>query len=235
MSEWLFITGVGVVLTISLFLALYPLRRSRFVVMLFAPIWVLCMALGYLHWGAGPEFRHFLVDNERRAQVKAILNAVNGPDALIAQLKERVNANPSSAKGWFLLGRLYMGQGAWNNARESFEKARQLDPNDEATRVNLVLSYWQGNHQVVNKKIHGLLMGLLQNDANQPDALAILALDAFQQKHYSLAINYWQQLLALTPPQSEDASAIRRAIAKAQSDSKNHETSHNINGIMPAQ
>ena len=57
---------------------------------------------------------------------------------------------------------------------------------------------------------------MLLKNPKQPDALAMLAMDAYQEKHYQIAINYWQQLLIITPPNSDAAKALRKAIAKAQ-------------------
>ncbi len=44
----------------------------------------------------------------------------------------------------------------------------------------------------------------------------MLAMDAYMRHSYQQAINYWQHLLTIIPPQSDDAMAIRKAIAKAQ-------------------
>ena len=57
---------------------------------------------------------------------------------------------------------------------------------------------------------------MLQRNPNQPDAIAMLATDAFEQDDFQQAIDYWQHLLDLIPPQSDEAKAIRRAINKAR-------------------
>lgn len=44
----------------------------------------------------------------------------------------------------------------------------------------------------------------------------MLAMDAFVSHAYEDAIRYWQRLLKLAPEQSEEAQAIRKAIAKAE-------------------
>ena len=82
---------------------------------------------------------------------------------------------------------------------------------------------WQLNHQKFNGESRALLQAVLKKNANQPDALAMLAMDAFIGHAYQRAIDYWQRLLKIAPPQSDDAEAIRKAIAKAQQ--------HVINGV----
>ncbi len=76
---------------------------------------------------------------------------------------------------------------------------------------------WQINHQHFNAEIRHKLQALLRQDPKQPDALAWLAVDAYQQKHYSQAISYWQALLRLTPRDSEAAKALKIAILRAKS------------------
>lgn len=44
----------------------------------------------------------------------------------------------------------------------------------------------------------------------------MLAMHAYLSHDYEAAINYWQRLLQLAPAQSEEALAIRKAIAKAE-------------------
>ena len=61
-----------------------------------------------------------------------------------------------------------------------------------------------------------MFFSVLKSNPKQPDALAMLAMDAFLSKAYSQAIAYWERLLVLVPKDSEDALAIRKAIAKAQ-------------------
>ena len=86
--------------------------------------------------------------------------------------------------------------------------AHQLSPEDEAATVNYLSSLWQLNQQLLNSQIREQFKILLQKNPKQPDALAMLAMDAFTNQDYPLAINYWQTLLEQAPGESEEAEII---------------------------
>ncbi len=205
---------------VTIFVVLYPLRKSRggFVqTLIFALVLLVMPLLGYYYWGAGFEWRGYQQELAKQEQVKALLKTVQGsPQALITKLKARLAQQPESARGWYLLGRLYASQEDWQQAYSAYAKAYQLDPMNEGTAISYAQSLWQLNHQQFNDNIRGLFQSVLHKNANQPDALAMLAMDAFLGHAYKQAIDYWQRLLNILPPQSEDALAIRKAIAKAQ-------------------
>lgn len=205
---------------IAISVVLYPLRKGKGGVMLtllLASVLLALPLLGYHYWGAGSEWKDYQQQLARQEQVQALLKSVQGsPQALITKLKARLARQPESARGWYLLGRLYASQEDWQQAHHAYAKAYQLAPASEGTAINYAQSLWQLNHRQFNDEIRGLFRSVLQKNENQPDALAMLAMDAFLGHAYQQAIDYWQHLLNIIPPQSEDALAIRKAIAKAQ-------------------
>ena len=140
---------------------------------------------------------------------------------MIEQLKKKISEQPQRARGWYLLGRLYASQGEWSAAQRAFATAVRLKPLNERYAVNDINAIWNANHQQFNDLIRQRLQQLIARNPQQPDALAMLAMDAYQQKHFEQAIQYWQLLLTLTPGDSEAAQALRQAIAKAQGVLKN--------------
>jgi cytochrome c-type biogenesis protein CcmH len=120
---------------------------------------------------------------------------------------------------------LYAGQEERQQAVDAFAKAYQLNPDDEQYAVNYAHSLWQLHNRQFTVQITEIFNNLLKNNPNQPDALAMLAMDAFVSHAYEDAISYWQRLLKLAPPQSKEANAIRKAIAKAEAEIKLREKS----------
>lgn len=216
MNEWWLLGILLILLIVALSVLFYPLRTSKLSTMLMAPILFTLVTLSYWHWGAWPEWKNHLHRQERLQQAQAMLQSMRNPQEVIDRLKARLTLQPDSARGWYLLGRLYVSQDQWQNAHDAYTKAHQLQPDNDQITVNYAQTLWQLNHQQFNDEIRKLFQSVLQNNVNQPDALAMLAMDAFVGHSYQLAIDYWQRLLTLAPPQSEDAEAIRKAIAKAQ-------------------
>ena len=202
-------------LLLALSIALYPLRKSR-VIMILAPVLIVLVSLAYWRWGAWSEWVNHLQAYEKQQRIQTMLKSMHDPAELIATLKATLHKQPNSARGWYLLGRLYVSQNQWQQANDAFERAHHLQPDDEQITVNYAQNLWQLHHQTFDKTSRALLIGVLKKNANQPDALAMLAMDAYRRDNYQQAIDYWQRLLTLAPPQSEEAQAIRKAIAKAQ-------------------
>lgn len=205
------------VLTLSALIAiLYPLHNKRPVNLVFAPFVLIFVSVAYWYWGSWSSWSGYLDQETRKQQLNVILRSLKDPEEVIKKLSERLKENPNSARGWYLLGRIYAGQRHWLHARDAFARSYQLNSKDEATVVHYVHSLWEINQQRFNAQTRRLLKTLLRNNPHQPDALSMLAMDAFTQHDYSLAISYWQKLLRLIPSRSQEAKAIRKALSKAQ-------------------
>lgn len=70
--------------------------------------------------------KQFEIAKVRRAQAEALLASFKSPDDIIQQLRARLDHQPHSAKGWFLLGRLYAMQGRQAEAKAAFLEAKRL-------------------------------------------------------------------------------------------------------------
>lgn len=217
MNEWLLIFIFALLLLVAVALALYPLQRKfRLFQIGVALILIIGSSIGYWHWGAWKTIIAYSQQERLKIQAQSVLKSIKNPEELIDKLKQHLKVKPNAARGWFLLGRLYASQGKWAAAVEALDKAHQLKPHNEQFTVNYAHSMWQLNGQRFNSHIRSTYQDVLKDNPNQVDALSMLAIDAFQEKAYEKAIEYWTQLLALVPSDSADAKAIRKAIAKAQ-------------------
>ena len=217
MTELGLLIAFGILTLIALMIAIYPLRLSLLKTMAIIPLFIFLIIGAYWHWGSWSQWSQFLRVQAKQEQVQAVLKSVKNPQELIDKLKARLESDPSSAQGWYLLGRLYASHGEWSLAVSAYEKAHNLKPSNDQIIVNYAQSLWQSNGRQFNDKVLGLFQALIAKNPKQPDALAMLAMDAFARKDYSKAISYWRRLITLVPPQSEDAEAIRQAIIKAKS------------------
>ena len=216
MNEWgLLGILIGITFLASI-LVIYPLKRHLLTNLLLVPLIFVMSFGGYYYWGGFAKWQNYLIREEKQQQAQKMLQSIKSPQELIEKLRAKLDNSPKSAKGWYLLGRLYTGQNAKQEAVDAFAKAYQFEPNNEQYAVNYAHSLWQVHNRQFTEQITKTFSHLLENNPKQPDALAMLAMDAFVSHAYEDAITYWQRLLQLAPQQSDEALAIRKAIAKAE-------------------
>jgi cytochrome c-type biogenesis protein CcmH len=217
MNEILEFLILGFLAGIALAIACYPLRKRLHVALVVAPFLLAALVSAYWFWGAGPALHKHLAAQSKQQQIREVLASMNSPDELVQKLKRHLQKEPQNPKGWYILGRVYATQGQWQAAESAFSQALKLKPKDERIIINYAQAIWQNRQQKFDNETRGLFSQVLKVNPKQPDALAMLAMDAFMRHDYQTAIEYWQSLLKLVPPDSRDALSIRKAIAKAQS------------------
>lgn len=217
MSEWWLLFGLILIGVVAMRLALGPLHWSVSRIAAVSPVLIALVSLAYWKWGAWFELHEHAMKQQSQQKIQAMLKTVKSSEALIEQLKSKLSHDPESAQGWFLLGRLYASQNQWESASAAFLKAYQFKPDDEAIVLNYAQSLWQLNQNQFNDVIRSLFKQVLRKNESQPDALAMLAMDAYMNHDDEQAIELWQRILKIAPPGSEEAQAVRKAIAKAQS------------------
>lgn len=216
MNEWWLLSLLfGLTVLASIFI-IYPLRRRLLAGFLLVPIVFVASFLGYFYWGSFGSWQQYvhLLDSQKKAN--QVLKSIKSPQELIEKLRAKLDDNPTSAKGWYLLGRLYSSQNEKQNSVNAFAKAYQFEPTNEQYAVNYAHSLWVLNNYQFTEQTTEIFSRLLKANPNQPDALSMLAMDAFTSHAYEDAIDYWQRLLNIVPAQSEEAQSLRKAIAKAE-------------------
>lgn len=214
--EWLFILIIFVISIGMAFILVPSIQNKPYYKVFFILFCASIITMSYFFWGGSKEVFRFHKEEKERQQVKRMLQSNPGREQIINAMRIKLEQDPESSKGWYLLGRLYAGEGRWLEARDAFLQAIVLDKDNEAYQVNYTQSLWQLNNQKFNESIRKKFKALLSKNPKQPDSLAMLAMDSFQQKNYEQAILYWETLLSIMPPDTEDAFAVRKAIAKAQ-------------------
>lgn len=205
----IFLMGLGLVLI------LYPLRSlNRGLLFALSLCFCLSLTLAYAHWGNFVSWQEAKRENQRLQAAQTLLAELKSPDALITKFKIELKQHPENAQGWYLLGRLYASEAKWIDAKKALARAYALEPKKEAIRVNYAYSLWQ--LRGMNLKSRQLFQAVLADNPEQPDALTMLAMDAYENKDFNLAIRYWQKLLELTPKDSKEAKWLHKALAKAK-------------------
>ena len=136
-------------------------------------------------------------------------------DVLVARLAERMEREPENVQGWLMLGRSYLAIGQTQDAVNSYERARQLAPEEPevllgyATAVAKVEGGFQG-------KAEELIAAALEIDPNNGNGLWMMGLVEYQRDNHAKAIELWTKLEGLLTPGSKEASTVRGYIQEAR-------------------
>lgn len=136
-------------------------------------------------------------------------------EAAISSLEEKLKADPDDAEGWRLLARGYQSMQNFQGALDALTKARELAPD----QLDLQVEYAEALAlNTPTRRIDGEALRLLEDaisrDERQERALWLLGIAAVQTGDQAKAIDYWQRLRTLLPPESEIAKAVDQQLAQ---------------------
>lgn len=138
---------------------------------------------------------------------------------MVDRLAKRLKSNPNDQSGWAQLARAYKVQGRLAEAEQAFVKADKLVDSDPdlltqyadllATRANTI----EGRPLVLVKKALAL-------NPKHPMALMMAGSAAYRRADYAQAITYWETVLTVLQPGSNDATQVMAEIADARAKGK---------------
>ncbi len=178
----------------------------------------------YMKWGDVNGLNQYYAQQKNEKATKVLLAKLKTPQDVINKLKQRLAEDPDSARGWYLLGRLYFTMGQFHQAVTAFQRAYQLQPSDQNTMMQLAEALYFEQGKSLKGQAQQLLDAVLASHPNNQAAINLVAINAYNLGHYKKAIVNWEQLLNEINPQSADGKVLLDAIAKAQKKLENQKT-----------
>lgn len=137
-------------------------------------------------------------------------------EAMVAKLAARMREHPGEVEGWILLGRSYAALGRLDESVDAYAHAAKLEPQN----ADLLADYADVLSLAQDKRLIGkpeeLIAKALKIDPRNVKALALAGTAAFQREDYKAAAAYWQRILPLMPPDSEDAKVLLANVNEAR-------------------
>ena len=135
-------------------------------------------------------------------------------------LRTRLANEGDDAVAWMLLGRIRMSQGAIEQAVAAFEKALMLTPE----RTPLLLSYAQalillGDENSLARAGRAVAR-VLTAEADNADALSLMALIAYEKGDLTEATTAWQLLLKQLPTDDPRYAAVQQRLSELGADAQ---------------
>lgn len=170
----------------------------------------------YIIFGNTQQLNQYWLWQSQNVTVQQQMNDLKSPEQLIERLRDHLQKNPNSAQGWYLLGKLYLSLNQYSQAESALQQATQLQPDSKEYLINLAKADFFNHHQKLTIEMEQKLINIVNASPEWVDATNLLAINAYQRKDFSLAINYWQKALLIVNPDSPDSRALREMIRQAQ-------------------
>ena len=192
-------------------------KKTNYFVALFLCIIIPVIALTlYWHLGASQQFAQWMRSKQQAALIQTEVTKLGSTENIIETLRNKLQQNPNSSRGWYLLGKLYLSQQQFSAAAAAFSRADELKPNDVEIMQPYAESLFFANHEKLTKESRALLDKVIAIQPNNVNAINLVAMGAYRQGDYKTAVNYWEKLLPFFSPQSDEGKDLLNMIAQAQ-------------------
>ena len=118
-------------------------------------------------------------------------------EVLVAQLEEKLAANPGDIEGWTLAGKTYMSLGRFSEAERAYRTLNQLVGDDPHALTAWADAALMANDGVFSPQIRARIERALELRPEYDNALWIAALEAESRGGYDHALKYLERLLPL--------------------------------------
>ncbi len=136
--------------------------------------------------------------------------------ANVEKLAKKLEQNPNDPQGWTMLARSYMSMERYADAASAFEHVTALHSNDADAWADYAEALAMTNSQRLAGKPTEAVNRALQIDPKHQKALDLAGSAAFQVAEYKKAIEYWEKLLVLLPPGSDELRSISEQITRTK-------------------
>ena len=127
-----------------------------------------------------------------------------------------MESRPEDVDTLLQLGQAYAVVGRTADAEAALAKAHEKAPNNPTVVAERAWSSYRNNGGA-SGDAQVLYEGLPRLKPEHPEALAYLALGAFQRGDYARAVTLWEALLKTLPPDSPLARDVSAALTKTRS------------------
>ena len=179
--------------------------------------WMLILSAGllpvvvvalYMSWG-NPEGLALYRELQENPEPESL-------EALIDRMERITQVQPENGEAWYMLGRGYMSAQQPDKAVQAYGNSlERLGERPEVLAQLAQARFFAAGNQLDAESVAALNKAL-ELDPNEPTALGLLGVAAFEAGEYSGAIRYWERLMADMSPDSVGAQAIQGGIDRAR-------------------
>ncbi len=135
---------------------------------------------------------------------------------LVAQLAQRLEADPSDPTGWLMLARSYAMMGNVDAAAVTWRRIGDKAPDDAGILVDWADLLVAGTNGDFSGEPDRLIARALELEPDNFKALALAGSAAFQRSQYALAVQHWEKILAQIPPTEDGYTQVLSSVNEAR-------------------
>jgi cytochrome c-type biogenesis protein CcmH len=136
--------------------------------------------------------------------------------SLIRDVEVRSAQRPENLHYIALLGQYYMGQKDYARAAQSYGALAEAVPADAQALAYAAQAEYLAAGRTLTDRARLRAEQALAADPHQRTALGLLGMVSFEHQQYRAAMEYWQRLLAMEPPDSDSGRTIAQVIETAR-------------------
>lgn len=208
---------ISLIILITLILSVIVWRLKNkpviFSLVVFIPLF---SGLLYYTWGNYYRVQHAAMVQQRMAEMSDDIKGESSRKKLINEFEQHLREHPESAKGWYLVGKLYLHDQRVGDAVKALQKSYTLNPGETDTQLALAQALFLQHNNRLDPQAQDLLKKALKKVPESPVALTLLGTDAYNKHQYNQALSYFEKLLPYYSPDSEDGAKLLEIIAQAQ-------------------
>lgn len=163
-----------------------------------ACLFVITSILTYQDLGASEQYEEYLAIADEPVPVQHNTNKT-APDfaTAIAALKAKIAQEPENIESWFLLANSYMAMGDYPQAAAVYKKMSSIIGEENPGYASVKAAYAQTLFQISGEKMTAeaqqAMEEALRVDPEEPTALILQGLQAYQSQQYTQAITAWEK------------------------------------------
>ncbi|MGI9220047.1 MAG: tetratricopeptide repeat protein [Woeseiaceae bacterium] len=200
MTLWIFIAVLCLVATLFVAYPLYRHEKRLSSLIIGCVVLIVGVSLLVYDWKGSPN-------------VPSAVGGGAAPDvaAMVESLATRLEEDADDIEGWKLLGRSYVTLQDFAGAVDAYEKAVALENSQQAqTLVDLGAAILARDNSRVEGRTAALFESALAIDPNNGEALFYGGIAAINRGDTELAIQRWEVVLSLSPPDNVRAFMEQR-------------------------
>jgi cytochrome c-type biogenesis protein CcmH len=190
---------------------------------LFFAVVLVCGVLLYERIGAAQDLNAYKLQLENRELDFQDMSQNRKPDpvramALIKEYNARLKAKPDNVQYRFLLARSLMGINEYAEAAKAYQQVLEKDSQSPMIMAELAQAMFLRDRNQMSPPIVDLAKNAVTLDPNNTMALSLLGVNAYAQKNYREAIQYWKKTVDLLGADSPSGRSLMAGIERAVQD-----------------